>query len=893
MAPNVGPDVPNPTHHARLVGGGKDIGLILVDDAGKRNPYAMGRSRLQTAALKTAQGATKYSDFQPPFAPMPQETWAGGRAQETYEDDVTRYLDSKSLQTLFSDKTFLAGQPQFSKGYRDMNYYVPGDVTFQPLLPSGDRHYLEVAFTPDSTYTADELAMLLRAVGTPADLTIDLMSDSAGDPNAVLKTVTISTSDVDDDVLSRWVFKTISSGQSVSSGTVYHLRVTPDSGDGDTDHWEIAVDASAGAGNTQESSDNSTWTTSGVDLYFQIRDADDPADRVFMFRYKGAIYCLLDYDDANPVLYCMGYRGAADSNTGVLSRLVDGAASWDVDEHVGKVAYIDDGPGSLEAQPWRIITGNDASYLEVSPDWKVEHTNSTEYVILGGDEWIEVTGVLGTDHIYDVEVVDGIVYLARGDAALIRSFKLYDNAGTWDSDTDEDAAAYADLLKVVHHNDTTIGKRQMWRAVRSDGEVSRADLPGWGGDFSFGTGIVVGDLYDRMVNLDEYVDPALGDKIPWVFKKGSVWAVKDDIPDLIPLKEMAAVASDNNASATLVHNLFLYWTMFHGGLERFYQDLVTDMGPNRDRGLPELRQGPITDLIGYPGVFFASVNGEGSGYSSILGNNGGDNWHEQYRSDELGKEIKAIFIEVVPGRTHPDRLWFYEGHMLKYLPLPSETILPIEDGNYPFNHEGYIVSSRMYAGLQDTQKLFDSIKLMADNLSSDEVWIEVDYKVDDEANDWTPLPTAFTVSPSEEVNFVTKGQDAVTGKWVQIRMRFYTTDASVSPELRTSLVNTVSRVKTQYGYVMQALIETHPKDLHNRPEDVYYEDGLLKIEDLDWLADQVAVMELSHVLSVFDGLRVFIDGAELSPIWWSDGENLEGYVATIPISQVYRGETVE
>ena len=876
----VSPDAPRPTHHLRLVGGGKDIGLILCNPDGKPNPYAINRDRLQSTSLKISQGDAEYSDYELPFTPVAQQTWSGGRALESLDDDITRFFDSYNLNTMFSGKAFLGPLVHVGKGNRELSMNWPGSVSWQAML--GSRRILAAKFTPANSYTAQKISVLLKKKGTPADLKVEIWShDSVNDqPSAKLDGFVFSASTVD--VVGKTRTGSLPLTVSLTGGTAYWLYIEADAGDGTDDHWLIGVDANSSPPATKESSDGVSWIWSGVDLYYLIRDNDETTpDRVFFFTYKGGLYCITDIDGSGPKLWLNGDRGVADANTGNLTRLNDGSKSWAVNEWAGCVVLITAGPGSLEERPWRTIISNDATYLVVDEPWKVEHTTATEYVILGADKWQQL-GSIGTDSVYDVLVVDDRFYLARGSANFIMRVRFYNNAGAWTMETQAESvnSNYADRLALVHHNDTTIGKRQIWRALNDNVEISRGDVPAWGTDITFGAAIQVGDKEDKIQRLIEYVNPSNNQKILWVMKKGSVWAVSDDIPDMIQLKEMRTVTSENNSRAALVHNLYLYFSLLQG-LERFYENVVDDIGPNRDRGFPPERQGSFYMLEGYPGRFFGAYNAGSDGYSAVLANNGAG-WHEYYRSDERGQDIKGLAIQVVPG-SNMDRLWFIEGNTFRWLGLPSETLDPLEDPNFEYTWEGYLVTPRIYVRMTDITKLYDSLKIMADNLQEDVCWIEADYLVDDEGAEWTPLPNTFTQSPSQEINLVERGKQSVTGKFLMLRLRFISTDKTKTPELNAYVLNIVSRIPTKFGYVATVRLDARPRDLNGEP-DAYHENGLDKIADLDELADSLQVLEMSSTLKLFHGKRVFIDAPTLRPLYES-GEG-EGYIGILPITQV-------
>lgn len=1075
------PDEPDPTHHLRLVGGGYDIGLILVNPGGKPDDKAISRNRLLQTSLKISQGNPKYSDFQPPWTPMVQEDWEGGRGQEQYEDDVTRILDSYNCQTGFQNKAFLGPLVRTTTGYRKMNLNQPGSMAWLALLASGSDKYISIPFTHD-TNPLGSLTIPVKRKGTPnAALQVDVAEDDgSGDPSSVvLTTLELAVADVadiigqqrrlsclldaatnevenpkfeanisdfwnqyqagagaawaqdttvkftgsasakitagddatllyaDNIVLSdgetiyaqaraktdgtpadmalnlydksnlttrgldtmdgseEWELLTVSWTNSTGSPVNVQIRlrnraadsasnlwgdavgawVDPpeaahpvwfdgDSGDGyawsgtadnststraansglplidgndyhfvlyagsasddDENHWKIGVDETPTAVTARRSPDKSTWEAAVVEPYFLILDTDDPWD-AFFFQYKRQQYFYTHPDDESaPTIWMNGYRGTADSNAGALSMLIDATQSWATDELVGKAVYITAGPGSAEKIPWRTITGNNGTSVTVDRDWLIEHTTATEYVILGCETWQEITGHgLGTNQVSDLLIVDGIMYFAHDEDANIRRGKAETSVGAWTESWADDGTNKASKLALVHHNDTAIGKRQIWRILNSTKGLNRADVEAWGTNLAFtniAADVPVGDLEDKCTALLQYVDPALGGKICWVISKGSVWGIKSDIPDQIQLPEMATVYGDYNGAMALVHNLFLYWSMFKGGIERFYNDVVDDVGPNRDRGFPAERQGYVVDAAGYPGRIFYAQDAGDDGYSCVVMYNG-DGYHEIYRSTVLGNRIRNVAIQVVPGDS-PDRLWFCEGQEIKWASLPSNTIDPTKDANMTYTWEGTIVGSRMYAGMQDITKLFDSVKVMADQLIDGETWIEVDWKVDDEDNEWTSLPDTFTVSPSQEMNLVEEDEDAVTGKFGMFRIRFGTSNHQSTPILRAFLVNALSRIPNKFGWEPSVKFESASRDLKGEPDD-YFEDGLAKVDDLDALADSLTVLRMSSVNKLFHGKRVVIDAAQLKPYYNSHTEEIEGYLGVMPITQVYRGEVAD
>ena len=105
-----------------------------------------------------------------------------------------------------------------------------------------------------------------------------------------------------------------------------------------------------------------------------------------------------------------------------------------------------------------------------------------------------------------------------------------------------------------------------------------------------------------------------------------------------------------------------------GGIQRYYNQQVDSVGPDKDTGLPEDRQGQIADLCVYPGRYFAAIDA-GDGYSSVLMNNN-SGWHEIYRAPNPGERIRHLGYQAISG-TRPDRLWISVGDDIVWLVMPS------------------------------------------------------------------------------------------------------------------------------------------------------------------------------------------------------------------------------
>jgi len=175
--------------------------------------------------------------------------------------------------------------------------------------------------------------------------------------------------------------------------------------------------------------------------------------------YKGTIYAINIISGSNSILYRNGDRGAADSNSGALSTLVDATKSWTNDVYIGAIVKIIAGPGSEETQPWRSITDNDGTTLTVSPDWDITHTTSTEYVIVKTDDWTQVLDLGG--HVTGYAVADDFIYFARGETASLNILRYneYNNAGVW---TARNAAENMQAVHLLALRNTADNVTYLW-----------------------------------------------------------------------------------------------------------------------------------------------------------------------------------------------------------------------------------------------------------------------------------------------------------------------------------------------------------------------------------------------------------------------------------------------
>ena len=845
----VSPSEKNPTHHASLTDKtGRTVGIITYL-SGAPSPLASGRSPVDRTAMKTTSGNPKYSDFEPPYAPIVQDDWSGGRGSAEFERDVTKYADANRINTKRANRAFLGGRETYMTGVQAGDQNTPGSVKWIGLV--GSARYVTCPFQASSSYTAGRLWFIVRKVGTPSGaLTVRIRDDNAGAPGTVLQTSTLAVASVTD-ITSEWRIINITA-KALTATTQYWVEVVGAANDTSQSHWQV------GANNltvsTRQSAAGSTYALASFDLYYRVTPALATLDGWF-FDYKGATYFVTQPASGAPKLYLNGDRGAADANTGTLSLLIDATKSWTVGAYTGCIVLITGGTGKNEPQPWRLVTGNSASNLTVDTPWTITHDTTTEYVILNSMVWLEITGHGMTAPVSGHPLIGskGIVYFPQGDTVAIVRMREYNNAGTWTREFAADGTNKAKLLietggKVWKANDDDSG------VGTGDASVDSASPVAWATNLTFsGTKVICGSNLYRITSFIPYPDDQ-GAMAPWVMKEEIIGFVKAGVFYPLLLQEMATVRSPKNGAAAITLNSYLYFSLMNGW-ESYYRPTLDDIGPNLDEGLPLGRQGAIVDALGYPGKTFNLINAGSAGYSSLLAydNNG---WHEEYRAP-FAQQMQAMGFQVIPG-TKPDRLYITCGGDIVYLPFPSETTNPLADTAFPYTHEGSLTFSKMYAGMQDAQKFVKAIRLVTENLNAGHQEIILDYKVDGAAS-WTELGTVDT-SPVMELDF--SEQFGLAGKELEFRARFYSDDASKTPILKVAIIDTITRVPNKFAYSMPFIISDEALNLRDQPEDMSAVDRIALLDT--WGSE--TMLYLRSVNPLLDNRLVFILPIDSRPL---------------------------
>jgi hypothetical protein len=866
MTVSVGPTENNPTHIFSLSDGTTTLGLITCDRQGRKSIVdGWQQSPMPRTALKTASGAASYEDFELPFTSIIQDDYSGGMLAEDFEDDRTKYRDGRHCDTTRGD--IICGP-------------LPTEAADYGAEEIGSLEYTDSVYYPDADYFASSITMdqtiTIKSIKVPIRGThwrqVAIYSDSAGEPDTLLASgenrdyystdpeVYLDSTIELTDTTTYWVAIVYKSG--LAGGGYVYAYMRPSTG-------KDVMYLRTGSWDTREEDYELAYT-----LVENITDVED----VKYFEYQRCLYALLNKaGNGAPDLYRNGYVGAGAANTAESAvgsypayfytktdQDLSGASLF------GKTIVIWDGAGSEEEQPWRRIisntTGGTNDEIRVDRPWKIAQDATTSWVVLGSDDWTAITGHGLTGKVYDIAVVKNYVLFTQGSGINMRRMRAYNNSGTWTLAYEADGTNKGNHL-ITHMG--TDGKHYVWKSLIDSNQVAKAEAKAWGTAHSFGTAIVIGSDSSLITNMIIYGNPG----IPYVLKEDSFGSIESDIYAEIPVGEMAAVRSSYNGNAVMHFGVYLYFNMGEM-IERYYDQRLDDVGPNRFEGMPEPRNGIVRKLLPYPGRYYAALFTE-SNVPSILCNNG-IGWNEVWRptrvddadsgatgdddkfdytvTDLAGSAgISDMIVQSISGNII-DKLWFNHGGKLMYIPI---SINPQNDSNYTYRDLSMFETAWIYGNLKDVQKYWHSIKMHSEGLASSGKLVKVEYKLDEDTS-WTEAGIANT-SPIEELE-LSDSYD-VTGYRIKFRFTLHTGTSTSTPRIVAFVVKGVIRIDVKKGWSVR-IISENERDLRGITDT---QDNIMETLDAWANSDVTAVpLLLRHNIEYYDNKYVFIDPASLS-----------------------------
>lgn len=366
---------------------------------------------------------------------------------------------------------------------------------------------------------------------------------------------------------------------------------------------------------------------------------------------------------------------------------------------------------------------------------------------------------------------------------------------------------------------------------------------------------------------------------PYVAKEDSVGSVWDGIYSEIAVPELKWLMSEKNGQAMVQHDVYIYFSMAGGMIERYYEQRLDDIGFNRDEGLPKNRQGEVSCLVPYPGRLYAAVNAGLYGYSSVLCYNG-LGWHEIYRSNYSGKMITDLRIQSTPGNEIADRMFISEGTGIYAIPIAVNPMKQYDYEYFGYAEQGdkpHIITSWFDFGYREINKYFHSVTITSDCTNDStptgfEYYYDLYYQVDDQKN-WVHAGIA---GAEPTIEFHLTSDNSLAGKRIRFKIVMYSNSGYTnSPRLLALVAKGIVRLPVKRSWNITFLLEPMV-DLNGRPlvddKDDFY-NRLMEWASSDEHATPL-LMRSKNVL--YDNINVMIDPPSIKPYQSVNRTNLSG-----------------
>lgn len=366
--------------------------------------------------------------------------------------------------------------------------------------------------------------------------------------------------------------------------------------------------------------------------------------------------------------------------------------------------------------------------------------------------------------------------------------------------------------------------------------------------------ILIGDSGSKITNVLGYGDPIL----PYVIKEDEFGSIANNIYAPAPISELHYVKSENNGKAAIQFGVYLFLSVLEG-FERYYENRLDDIGPNKDEGLPTERQGPVSCVVSYPGGLFIGIDGGESGYSSVL------YWNqvgycEVYRAT-VGQRIRSLFIQNIPGGKSA-RLWIGLSNKTVWTPV---CLNPRQQDDYEYSASGSLISSWFNGGFKEISKFWKSVQVYAENLSAGQT-VKVSYQTDNDTDDdtWHALPETFDESPMQEVLMATAY--TVSGKRWRYKITLATDDPTKTPRVKAITMPTITRLPPNKAWSLTALADDAMVDRQGVKQALTAKELLDQLETWADSEDTPLPLTMYSAVSIFNNKRVFIEPPMIQPI---------------------------
>ena len=384
--------------------------------------------------------------------------------------------------------------------------------------------------------------------------------------------------------------------------------------------------------------------------------------------------------------------------------------------------------------------------------------------------------------------------------------------------------------------------------------------------------ILIGDARSKITNVLGYGDPL----IPYVIKEDEFGSIANKVYAPVPISELRQVRSETNGKAAIQFGVYLFMSVLEG-FERYYENRLDDIGPNRDEGLPSDRRGVVSCVTSYPGGLYLGVDAGEDGYSCVLFWNQ-IGYNEVYRAP-IGQRIRSIFIQNIPGG-RSGRLWVGLSNSTRWIPI---CLNPRQQPDYRYETTGYLVSSWFNGGFKEINKFWKSVQVYAENLTADQN-ITISYQLDNDtdADLWHALPETFDTSPMQEV--MMSSAYTTSGKRWRYKITLTTSDDSLTPRVKAITIPAVTRLPPNKAWNMTVLADDA---MVNRQGNEQHLSAKLLMDQLETWANSALTplpLTMNSAVSVFDNKRVFIEPPTVQPIEVINADRTKSLKAIVTLS---------
>lgn len=886
------------THMISLSDGVTTIGVNPVNGKGEPDIKTLQRQPYPRGTLAVGNASGQLSERRAPFGEFSRSDWSGGLGLADGERDATRYWYARHVSTHVPGKVMLAPLTHFCRlpaaATNYMGQYAnrinldtaAGSISTQVISdsPTGNSRYaVKMTVAANTIVTgcfliAEHTLGSVSGAGGGYHVNVWMETDNAGSPSGTVAVAAASN--------------TAYSKIGVHDLGFVFTTTTLAAGD----YW-LVIQVVEGVYTMQTLASNiftsaKIWSTVGASWgaatkipIFEIQTSAEWSDAKF-YTYKNQQYMAAQtslFDTSRTAesvqIFQNGVRGSADSNSGNLDYLIDATTTFeDITNQSLVRVYETSNSGDYL---WRAVESTlIAHQVKMTLAWLAAHSaTTTEYVAERTIMWREITGHGATKY-RDVAVTDnGVVYVAQGETVNMRRLREYNNSGTWTVEAAADGTNKADLLLTAY--DQKLG-HVVWRA-RNTGtrrQVSQAPAQDWGTDLTFATEIGVGGRDERITGMIIY-DGKLA-----VLQTGSIWMILNSIPDKLSVNMNSATPTNGRNPEIVPPYLILPYA---NGIERLYNSLLEDFGPERDAGLPNEFGGISMDSETIPGGMLMCKDG-GQSFLDLgptwhigavyLYRNGG--WHPVM---ELPLKWHPLAITVRRFEDNKDMLWCAtkRGVAGMYWPREWDYTVHTDQVNL-YEPDGYLITGWFDAGSVVLDKWWDRITIHADGLSATNK-VMVYYRTSedgvrtnrpDDTRLWTYIGTTSGSTTQQEITL------NVTSKKIQFFLRLVGNYSS-TPVLMGYNIEYLARVKSAAAYPINIRLTDLGVDREGSAEAL---GTSAMVDQLDAWADSITPLTMRCIREPYDNKRVLIERPGLRPVWLDAPMDQAAEFASLSIIEV-------